>query len=139
MVLRAHTMLTPFDASSGAALTSATVNVFQPGTVTPVAGTLFDKNGNTLSNPLTSDATTGLVDFYMNVAQEVDLQVAKSGFTTRTYSNVPVLDDAGNDLTALMTGTGDVVYSSSANIPAKLGIGTAQAVLSVSGGLPAWV
>src|SRR5216683_383854 len=99
MPLRGHVMFTPFDASSGAALTSATVNVYQPGTVTPVTGTLFDKNGNALSNPLTSDATTGLVDFYMNVAQEVDLLISKTGFTARTYSNVPVLDDAGNDLT----------------------------------------
>src|SRR5438132_9899321 len=133
MPLRGHVMLTPFDASSGAALTSATVNVFQPGTVTPVAGTLFDKSGGTLANPLTSDATTGLVDFYMNVAQEVDLQVAKSGFTTRTYSNVPVLDDAGNDLTALMTGTGDVVYASAANTPARLAVGANGAILDVAG------
>ena len=139
MPLRGHVMLTPFDASSGAALTSATVNVYSPGTVTPVAGTLFDKSGGTLSNPLTSDATTGLVDFYMNVAQEVDLQVAKAGFTTRTYSNVPVLDDAGNDLTALMTGVGDIVYSSAASTPARLAIGATGSFLTNTGAnTPGW-
>lgn len=139
MAVRAHVMMTPFDSGSGAALLSATVNVFQPGTVTPVTGTLFDKNGNTLANPLTSDPTTGLVDFYMNVAQEVDLQVAKTGFTTRTYSNVPVLDDASFDLSALMTNTGDVVYASAANTPVRLAIGSANQALIVGGGsVPTW-
>jgi len=132
-------MLTPFDGSTGAALTSATVNVFQPGTVTPVAGTLFDKNGGTLANPLTSDATTGLVDFYMNVSQEVDLQVAKTGFTTRTYSNIPVLDDATWDLSGLLTTTGDIAFASAANTPARLAVGATGTFLTNSGtGVPSW-
>src|SRR5215472_1447544 len=97
---KAHAMITTFDPTSNAVIVSATVNVYSPGTVTPISATIFDKNNNVLSNPLTSDATTGLIDFYLNVAQEVDLVVSKGGFTTRTYSNVPVFDDASNDLTA---------------------------------------
>lgn len=136
---RAHCAVTPFDPTTGQVLTSATVNIYSPGTVTPIAATIFDKNGNTLSNPLTSDSTTGLVDFYLGVAQEVDLVVSKASFTTRTYSNVPVLDDASNNLTALLTTTGDIAYASSANTPARLPIaGTANALLQAVGGIPAW-
>ncbi len=138
MAGKAHAMLCARDASSGATLTSATINVYQPGTVTPVSGTLFDKNNSVLSNPLTSDAVTGLIDFYMTVAQEVDLVISKGGYTTRTYSNVPVLDDASNDLSALLTTTGDVAYASAANTPARLPIGSTGAFLTVTGGIPAW-
>lgn len=136
---KAHCMVTFADPTTGATLLSATVNVYNPGTVTPISATIFDKNNNVLSNPLTSDASTGLVDFYLNVAQEVDLVVAKSGFTTRTYSNVPVLDDASNDLTALLTTTGDMPYASAANTPARLAIGATGGILTVSGGIPAWL
>jgi len=38
----------------------------------------------------------------------------------------------------LTTTTGDIIYASSANTPARLGIGTDSQVLSVSGGVPAW-
>jgi hypothetical protein len=39
---------------------------------------------------------------------------------------------------SLLTTTGDVIYASGANTPARLGIGTNGQVLQVSGGLPAW-
>lgn len=138
MAVKAHCMVVARDPSTGAVLTSATVNVYNPGTVTPISATIFDKSNNVLSNPLTSDPTTGLIDFYLNVAQEVDLVIAKSGFTTRTYSNVPVLDDASLALSALLTTTGDIAYASSANTPARLPIGSTGAFLTVSGGIPAW-
>ena len=38
----------------------------------------------------------------------------------------------------LLTTTGDTIYASAANTPARLGIGTTGQVLIVSGGLPAW-
>ena len=38
----------------------------------------------------------------------------------------------------LTTTTGDMIYASSANNPARLGIGSTGQVLSVSGGVPAW-
>ena len=37
-----------------------------------------------------------------------------------------------------LTTTGDLVYASSANTPARLGIGSTGQVLTVSGGVPAW-
>ena len=38
----------------------------------------------------------------------------------------------------LTTTTGDLIYASSANTPARLGIGSTGQVLTVSGGIPAW-
>ena len=38
----------------------------------------------------------------------------------------------------LTTTTGDVIYASAANTPARLGIGTTNQVLSVVGGIPSW-
>jgi hypothetical protein len=38
----------------------------------------------------------------------------------------------------LTTTTGDIIYASAANTPARLGIGTASQVLSVVSGVPAW-
>ena len=38
----------------------------------------------------------------------------------------------------LTTTTGDIIYASGANTPARLGIGSTSQVLSVSGGVPAW-
>jgi hypothetical protein len=38
----------------------------------------------------------------------------------------------------LTTTTGDIIYASAANTPARLGIGSTDQVLKVSGGLPVW-
>ena len=38
----------------------------------------------------------------------------------------------------LTTTTGDIIYASGANTPARLGIGSSAQVLTVSGGIPAW-
>ena len=38
----------------------------------------------------------------------------------------------------LTTTTGDIIYASSANTPARLGIGSTSQVLTVSGGVPSW-
>lgn len=39
----------------------------------------------------------------------------------------------------VLTTTGDTLYASAANVPARLAIGSASQVLTVSGGIPAWV
>ncbi|CAB4145486.1 hypothetical protein UFOVP480_14 [uncultured Caudovirales phage] len=41
-------------------------------------------------------------------------------------------------MTNPLTTTGDTIYSSSGTTPARLGIGSASQVLTVSGGIPAW-
>lgn len=135
---KAHCAVVAYDPATNTVLTSAQVNVYTPGTVTPIGVAIYDKNGNVIGNPLTSDATTGLVDFYLSVAQEVDLVVSKGGFTTRTYSNVPVLDDASNNLTALLASTGQIIYASAANTPAVLNAGPNGGLLILASGVPVW-
>lgn len=39
---------------------------------------------------------------------------------------------------SLLTTTGDVIYASGANTPARLGIGSTNQVLTVAGGVPTW-
>lgn len=47
-------------------------------------------------------------------------------------------DDPNAIQNSLLTTTGDIIYASGANTPARLGIGTTGQVLTVSGGVPAW-
>lgn len=41
--------------------------------------------------------------------------------------------------TSVLTTTGDILYASAANTPARLGIGATNFVLGVVGGIPAWI
>jgi len=47
-------------------------------------------------------------------------------------------DAVGAIANTLTTTTGDIIYASAANTPARLGIGSTDQVLKVSGGVPAW-
>jgi len=51
---------------------------------------------------------------------------------TQTQSNAAYI---GKTLT---TTTGDIIYASAANTPARLGIGSSAQVLTVAGGIPSW-
>lgn len=66
-------------------ISGATVNVYEQGTTTQVAATMYDaaSGGNVLTNPLTSDAN-GVVQFWMASPQLVDLAISASGFTSQT-------------------------------------------------------
>jgi hypothetical protein len=66
-----------------------------------------------------------------------DFEVALQGVDTQMKTNA---DAATNNAIqkSVITTTGDVIYASGANTPARLGIGTSGQVLQVSGGLPAW-
>lgn len=46
--------------------------------------------------------------------------------------------DANFIANTLTSTTGDIIYASSANTPARLGIGSTSQVLTVSGGVPTW-
>lgn len=137
---RAHCLMVPRDPVSGVVLTSATVNVYQPNTTTPVTGTLYDEFGNVLSNPLTSDPSTGIVDFYMQIPQKVDLNVAKASYITQTYSNVTVINDGVYTIPSVVTNTGDLPYGNAANNAVALHAGAPGSQLQMgSNGLPTWI
>ena len=54
---------------------------------------------------------------------------AKLATTTATSTYIPK---------TLTTTTGDIIYASGANTPARLGIGSSAQVLTVAGGVPSW-
>ena len=55
---------------------------------------------------------------------------------TDTYSQT--VSDGRFIKNTLTTTTGDIIYASAANTPARLAIGSTDQVLKVSGGIPAW-
>lgn len=69
--------------------------------------------------------------------------VAASTVTTTTLGYLDATSSIQTQLDAkiaktLTTTTGDIIYASSANTPARLGIGSENQVLKVTGGIPAW-
>jgi hypothetical protein len=55
--------------------------------------------------------------------------------TNKTLTNPVIASVVNNTLT---TTTGDMIYASAANTPARLGIGSTDQVLKVTAGVPAW-
>lgn len=71
---------------------AATVEVFEPGTTTKIAETIYvadDPDTGVYPNPFTSDAN-GIAQFFLANAKRVDLRFSKSGFTTQTLKNLDV-------------------------------------------------
>ncbi len=60
------------------------------------------------------------------------------GEHTHDYSASAHNHDSTYIAKTLTTTTGDIIYASAANTPARLGIGSTDQVLKVSGGVPAW-
>jgi hypothetical protein len=78
---------------------SATVNVVDVGTSTPISDALYASptGTSTLTNPLTADAR-GVVTFYMNTPRYVDLLKSAAGYTTTretVAADVPETDPGG--------------------------------------------
>jgi len=99
--------------------------VFQNGALLARGSDYTATNGTSIS--LTNASVTGDI-FEVFAAQPV----AISDVYTQTQANAAFINDS------LLTTTGDIIYASGANTPARLGIGTTNQVLKVSGGLPAW-
>lgn len=78
---------------------------------------------------LTSVSATEL-GYLDGVTSAVQTQIdAKLATSTAASTYIPK---------TLTTTTGDIIYASGANTPARLGIGSTGNVLTVSGGVPAW-
>jgi len=63
-----------------------------------------------------STTTLGYLDASSSIQTQLDAKIAKS----------------------LVTTTGDIIYASGANTPARLGVGTNGQVLTLAGGVPSW-
>jgi len=114
------------------------------GTVT-LAG---DIESVTATSPLTGGGSTGALTVGIQEAstsQRGSVQLSDSTSTTSsvlaaTPTAVKSAYDLANGAIAktLTTTTGDIIYASGANTPARLGIGSTDQVLKVSGGVPVW-
>ena len=101
-----------------------------------------------VTSPITGGGTSGAVTIAIQDAttaqkgavQLTDSTSSTSTTTAATPNSVKTAYDLANGAIAktLTTTTGDIIYASSANTPARLGIGTSGQVLTVSGGIPSW-
>lgn len=89
--------------------------------------------GGSYTNASASTSTAGIV-------QLTDSTSSTSTTTAATPNAVKSAYDLANGAIqkTLTTTTGDIIYASSANTPARLGIGSTNQVLTVSGGIPSW-
>jgi len=100
--------------------------VFQNGALLARGSDYTATSGTSIT--LTNASVTGDI-FEVFAAQPV----AISDVYTQTQANSAFISKS------LTTTTGDIIYASGANTPARLGIGSTGQTLSVSGGVPAWV
>lgn len=94
---------------SGRPISGVSVAVYDTGTTTPIAGTIYAAavGGGTLSNPLTAN-DQGELEFFLAAPSKVDLVWSRNGFTSETFT-VDVLDAAQSGATDLSYYEGDGV------------------------------
>ena len=102
----------------------------------------------TATSPLTGGGSTGALTVGIQEAstsQRGSVQLSDSTSTTSSVlAATPTAVKSAYDLAngaipkTLTTTTGDIIYASSADAPARLGIGSTGNILTVSGGVPAW-
>lgn len=100
-----------------------------------------DIQGVTAGTGLTGGGTSGTVTL------DVDTTTIQARVANVTDTEIGYLDGVSSAIqtqlndkinNTLTTTTGDIIYASGANTPARLGIGSSGQILSVSGGVPAW-
>jgi hypothetical protein len=102
----------------------------------------------TASSPLTGGGSTGALTIGIQSASTSQSGAVQLSDSTSTTSSVlaatPTAVKSAYDLAngaipkTLTTTTGDIIYASGANTPARLGIGSTGNILTVSGGVPSW-
>lgn len=102
-----------------------------------------DISGVTAGTGLSGGGTSGAVTVSLDTSSQyvVPSQSTHSGkylTTDGTTSSWGTVDLSGKTDKNTLTTTGDIYYASAANTPARLGIGSTDQVLKVSGGLPVW-
>ena len=83
----------------------------------------------------TQTLTNKTIDTASNTITGAVTLTGTQTLTNKTLTNPVIASVINNTLTST---TGDIIYASAANTPARLGIGTTGQVLNVTGGVPAW-
>lgn len=81
------------------------MTVYEAGTTTPIAATMYDADDVVLLNPLTADAQ-GTVVFFLDDAQRVDLYVEADGYAASTAT----VDVVGEDTFSSPSVTGSLTF-----------------------------
>jgi len=113
-----------------------------------IANDQGDITGVTATSPLTGGGTSGAITVGIQDALTTQKGAVQLSDSTSTTSSIlaatPTAVKSAYDLAnaaipkTLTTTTGDTIYASSANTPARLGIGSTGQVLTVASGIPSW-
>lgn len=132
--------LTAITAGTGISVTSGTGPI--PSVAIDTAVTVDKTTAQTLTN---KTLTTPIISSISNTGTltlptSTDTLVGRA--TTDTLTN-KTISATSNTLTGVINNTltsttGDIIYASAANTPARLGIGSTSQVLTVTGGVPVW-
>jgi hypothetical protein len=84
------------------------------------------------------DGVTSAIQTQVDAKQASSTAVTLTGTQTLTNKTLtsPVIASVVNN--TLTSTTGDIIYASGANTPARLGIGSSAQVLTVASGVPSW-
>lgn len=142
------TSLTGTVANNQLANSSITIN----GSAVSLGGSVSlpgDIESVTASSPLTGGGSSGALTIGIQSASTSQAGSVQLSDSTSTTSSVlaatPTAVKSAYDLAngaipkTLTTTTGDIIYASGANTPARLGIGSTGNVLTVASGVPSWV
>jgi len=125
-----QTIANTLNIATGAGTTNKTINIGTASTAGTTAITIGSSSGATSTIQLNGAVTFSTAPVISTITNTGTITLPTATGTLALTSGV-----INNTLT---TTTGDMIYASGANTPARLGIGSTGQVLTVSGGIPTW-